>query len=158
METATKIPIVEGFNLTSKILNMRLDNFYLIPITTDEIKKIDKEKVTFEFHVEGTFNMPEKKCSISITSKIFMEEAKSNLLGEIKTSGEFRIENLDDILKRFNGVPQVVTGTYLGIVLGAMRGMFILKSEGTYLHGVMMPVVNIESFFTPPQPQVLPKK
>ena len=157
METVTNIP-VEGFNLTSKIITIRLDNFFLTPITSEEINNIDKDKITFEFNAQGTISVPDKKFSVVLTSKIFKEEAKTNYLGEIKTSGEFSVDNIDEIIKRFNGIPQIVTGTYIGIVLGTARGMFILKSEGTYLHGVMMPVVNLASFFTPPAAQAISTK
>jgi hypothetical protein len=156
MSTITDVPLGEPFKLTSKILDLRLDNFFVTSIPPKE-EKIDKDKITFEFNVAAQINLPEKKFNVVVISKIFREPEKKTYLGEIKTTGEFNVEDLGEILKKFNGMPQQITATYLSIVIGAMRGMFVLESQKTYLKGVIMPVLDMSVFFQPP-PQVTAKK
>jgi len=99
METKPNIQ-PEQFKLTSKILDLRLDKFFITSITPEEIQKIDKDNITFEFNVEAKVNSPEKKFSVVVTSKIFKEKEKTTYLGEIKTSGDFNIENLPEIIEK----------------------------------------------------------
>ncbi len=139
-------------NLSVKILNIMLEEFYLkdkLPIQV--AKSLDKAKIQFEFNVGMNVDVAKKTITIELKTNFFDEEKKKNNIGHMNSKGIFEIANLDDITSKTEGkLPNVVLASLIGIAISSTRGFLILKSEKTFMEGVIMPVINPMSFFQQP--------
>lgn len=136
-------------NLSIKILNIVLEEFYLkdkLPI--EVAKSLNKDKIQFEFNVGMNVDAAKKTITIELNTNFFDEEKKKNNIGHMNSKGIFEISNLDDIISKTEGkLPNVVLASLIGIAISTTRGFLILKSEKTFMEGVIMPVINPMSFF-----------
>ena len=62
-----------------------------------------------------------------------------------KVVADFKVENLDECVRRTDGIP-VVDGqlaiAIMSILYSTMRGMILERTAGTFFNGVMLPVIN----------------
>lgn len=149
---------IQAINLSVKILNIKLDDYKIVDVVPAIIvNKLNKEKIQFEFNIEMNTNLIKKNIHIVLTTQLFADEEKKINLGYIKSSGDFEVLNIEDITKGFDGkVPNVIFANFIGVLLSTTRGFLILKSEGTIIEGVYMPMMNPMNFF--PQTTVEAKK
>jgi hypothetical protein len=141
---------LKEINLSLRILNIQLKDFNALKILPPELAEIGiiKDKVQFEFNVESRLEIEKGRIGINLNVSFFAEEEKKTNLGNLESSGDFEVLNMSDIVKDFDGkIPNVILATLIGIVISSSRGFLVLKSVGTLMEGIIMPVINANSFF-----------
>src|SRR4051812_21413035 len=83
-----------------KIISLKLIDFKLSVLEESEVKKINKEKIIFEFNIQyvGEGN---NRINITVVTKFFAD-GKVVEIGNMKTQAVFEVANLEDILNKFN--------------------------------------------------------
>lgn len=145
-----KEKLLQEISLTFKIMDLKLIDFHAQTSLPEKLKKkgLNKDNIQFEFNLGVHVNPSKKLIRIDLNTNFYADPEKSILLGDLSSSGEFEIFNLEDILKDFEGkIPNVIVANLIGIVVSTTRGFFILKTIGTVLDGVMMPIINTDIFF-----------
>jgi len=138
--------------ITSKIQAITCNNFKLAAIKPADQKKLDKDKFAFEFNMNIKMEPIKNEVIIHSLTKIYAEDSKEFYLGEIETTGIFELHNFQEITKAYNGMmPNGVLSMFIGVLLSTTRGILLVKSEGTFLSGALMPIINTGSFFTNPE-------
>jgi hypothetical protein len=127
-------------NLKVKIVSITLKSF---KAEKSENKDTNPNPLTYEFKVTFQPNPSAKTLLINIITKVFTEETKQTQVGEIEAEGLFSLENMEDILTQFSGnMPIGVYATFLGVLLSTVRGIILVKSEGTIIEGNLIPIIN----------------
>jgi hypothetical protein len=137
-------------SLTMKILDLKLVDFYALTDLPLNFKKtgINKDKIQFEFNVGMNLDTAKKRIHIDLNTNFYADEEKKTILGNLNSFGDFEIFNLDEFIKDFNGkIPNIVIANLIGIVLSTSRGFLILKSAGTVMEWIIMPMINLNVFF-----------
>ncbi|MBS1636507.1 MAG: hypothetical protein JST26_11380 [Bacteroidetes bacterium] len=143
---------LKEIKMLMKISKMSLDKFELVAsLPVDIAKALDLTKVQFEFNIGIGVDIIKKNISIVLTTHVFGEEEKINKLGEIVSTGIFDLENIEEIIaQNEEKIPNVLLASLVGIVIATTRGFFILKTEGTFLQGLILPAVDPMMFFKKP--------
>ena len=89
--------------------------------------------------------------------QIYFDETQTELLGSIRTKGEYVIENFSEMIGVSNGVPLPTMASLAGIQISTTRGMLKLLSAGTDFEEAIIPIINPMAFFTTPQQKKLIK-
>ena len=147
-------------SFTMKIIDLKLVDFNALSDLPDEYKDtdIDKDQIQFEFNVGMNIGPAKKRIRINLNVNFYADIEKKILLGSLNSLGEFEVNDLDQIIKDFEGkIPNIILANLIGVVLSTTRGFFILKSSGTILENSMMPIINTNVFF-PNISEALPKK
>jgi hypothetical protein len=85
---------------------------------------------------------------INSTTNIFSDSTKKIKLGSYIVSGEYEIQNLEEIVTKYSGkIPTNILVTFLGVQLSTSRGFLITKTEGTELEGVIFGLIDPATFF-----------
>lgn len=135
-------------NLSSKIKSITCDSFDLEKVSKKVIQAIELDQVNFDLKVNFKPDSISQELHINSIIEIYSDSSKSNYLGKMTTTGVFTILNFDEIVKPLNGkFPATVVAMFIGILLSTTRGFLILKTEGTYLEGCILPIINPTSFF-----------
>ncbi|MGP8215316.1 MAG: hypothetical protein ACLQQ4_07115 [Bacteroidia bacterium] len=151
MEENTLNSLEGKINITSRIVDIKLEKFHLETLSAEQIKNLNKEKVMFEFTPKAKMDVPKSRLHIDLFTDIYSDETKAQKIGEIVSIGDFDIINLAEILEKFKGIPNIVLSVFLSTLIATTRGMYIIKSEGTFLDKIMIPIISMETFFkTPP--------
>lgn len=133
----------ESFPVNLKILSMKLVNFSIENLNEDTKKSLDKDRIVFEYGIDLSVDQIGKKVTSTNHINIFNDFEKSILLGNISVAGEFSVINLDEIIKNFNNkIPLTFLSLFPNIVLSTARGILLAKTEGTFLEGVLIPIVD----------------
>jgi hypothetical protein len=135
-----------------KILNFILEDFYLEDKLPVEVaKSFDKDKIQLEFNVGMNLDTMKKTIAISLNTNFFAEEERKNNVGHINTKSTFELANIDDIIAKTEGkLPNTILASLIGVTLSTTRGVFLIKSEKTFMDGAMIPMMNPMSFFSTP--------
>lgn len=143
---------LQEINLSVKILTIKLDDFKLAEVVPAVlVNNFNKDKIQFEFNIGMNLDLVKKNIHIDLSTQLFADEEKKINLGFLKTSGDFEVANIEDIVKGYEGkVPNVILASLIGVLLSTSRGFLILKSEGTIMEGVIMPIMNPLAFFPKP--------
>ena len=135
-------------NIVSRIKEITLIDFEVKTIEEEQLKYLSKDRFVFEQNVELIVTPQTKEISISLNIKIFNDEDKSLVVGELKCKGVFEIVNFEDLVKDYNGqVPVFALALYIGVLVSTSRGFLILKSQGTLLEGAILPIIDTTQFF-----------
>lgn len=144
--------IDKNFPVSSKILDIKLENFQLSVLDEVLLKSINKDKINFEFNIAFKVDAPKKALELTLVTKFFLDDTKTLNIGELKTIGFFEIQNMDDILSGHNGsLPILVMAMFAGVLLSTSRGFLILKSPGTFMEGSIFPIIDPTRFFIQPE-------
>jgi hypothetical protein len=135
MDSVNPVPV----NLKVRIVSIALKSFYAEQSAS---KESNPKLLFYEFNILHQLNTTEKIIGLIIITKVFSDETKQHQVGEIQVEGLFGLENMDEIFKQFSGIPEGVFATFLGILLSTIRGVILVKSEGTVMEGNFFPIVN----------------
>jgi hypothetical protein len=151
---------IHELSFTMKIIDLKLLDFNALSDLPDNYKDtgIDKDKIQFELNVGMNVGPIKKRIRISLNVNFFADVEKKTLLGNLNSLGDFEVNDLDEIIKDFDGkIPNIILANLIGVVLSTTRGFFILKSSGTIMENTMLPIINTNVFF-PQVQEVIPKK
>lgn len=145
--------IDKNLPISSKIIDIKLENFQLSVLDEAQLKSINKDKINFEFNIAFKVDAAKKTLELTLITKFFFDNTKTLNIGELKTIGLFEIQNMEDILTGNNGsLPILVLAMFAGVLLSTSRGFLILKSKGTFMEGSIFPIIDATRFFIPPKP------
>jgi hypothetical protein len=134
--------------ITTKIKSLKLIEFSIEPLSDENRSHIDSTKFGFENKVNMRIEPALKNLFLQYTLDIFMDETKSQKLGEISAIGEFDLINLDDFRKdELLKLPNELLAMYIGIMIATVRGMLVVKAQGTHLEEAYVPILNPMEFF-----------
>lgn len=135
-------------NVTTRIKSIRLVDFTCEIISEEIEKNLNPDRYSFEQNVNLTLLPAVNLLEINYSTIVFSDEQKNKKLGEITAIGEFEIMNLDELKNGENAVvPTELLAMYVGIMIATVRGMLIVKSNGTILEKAIIPILNPMNFF-----------
>ncbi len=146
MESKKKIEIELPIELT----DVKLIDFNVISELPESLKKsgLSRDKVQFEFNIEMKINASDESIVIEANTKYFADKEKTIYLGNIVSSGEFKVSNINESMNKTKGqLPNAFLASLMGIVLSSARGMLVIKSKNTIMEGIILPPINPLSFF-----------
>jgi hypothetical protein len=131
--------LVGPVNLLVRIVSLSLRSF---DAQKSENKDTNPKQLSYEFNVSNQINHAEKTIGMNIVTKAYTEETRQNKVGEIVVEGIFGLDNMEEIMSTFKGIPDGVLATFLGLLLSTVRGVILAKAEGTVLEGNNFPIIN----------------
>jgi hypothetical protein len=135
----------EEFQLVSRIVSIKLVEFKLEP---QNVVDLNKSSIVFDHNVNIKIEKSTNLVLINSTTNIFSDSTKKIKLGSYIVSGEYEIQNLEEIVTKYSGkIPTNILVTFLGVQLSTSRGFLITKTEGTELEGVIFGLIDPATFF-----------
>lgn len=100
----------------------------------------------FEMQFQAIANPKEK--IVTVFSDVLIKDTERNVLtGQYSALFHYGVDNLDQLItgKELNNaeIPQPLLTTLLGISVSTLRGLMFGAFRGTFLHGAILPVVDI---------------
>ena len=141
---------IRKINLSIKIIDIKIVDFSALKDLPSNYADsgLNRDKVQFEFNAGTNLDVSNKKIHIDLKTIFFAEKEKKTVLGNLHSTGDFEALNLAEIINDFEGkLPNVVLANLIGVVLSTSRGFLILKSVGTLMEGIIMPMINPNLFF-----------
>lgn len=110
-----------------------------------QVKPLPSQLIfNFDISLEHRINV-EKKMVVVVTSVAILHEDKNTLLGSIKASCVFEIQNIlefvDEKSKEIK-MPNDILTTLNSISISTVRGIMFSQFKGTFLHNAHLPLVN----------------
>lgn len=131
----------------------RFQAFDLVSFNVEErsvdAKEVHSNKINFEVNIDIQIADALKKIVLICSVQIFSDEKKKDLLGTIRTKGEYIIENFQEVKTEGNGIPIQIMASLVGIQVSTTRGMLKLLSKGTVFEQSIIPIINPMAFFAP---------
>jgi len=139
-------------NITTKIDSLKLIDFRVEPLDPLEQLTLDSTLFGYENKVNMRIEPALKSLHIQYTLDIFTDEKKHRKLGEISATGEFELINIEAFKNKEElQLPLELMAMYIGIMIATVRGMLVVKAQGTHLEGAYVPILNPMDFFKKPQ-------
>ncbi len=105
----------------------------------------------FNITIEQQCNLEEKKIKVIATIGI-IHEADQQQLASLQSCCLYQIENLDDFITnpatKQVSLPDQLIITLNSISISTTRGILFAQLRGTYLHNLVMPIVDPTQFVT----------
>ncbi len=137
--------------ITTKINSLKLIDFRLEELTKEETALINSSIFGYENKVNMRIEPSVKQLHLHYTLDIFTDEKKHRKLGEIIATGEFDLINVEAFKKNDElELPLELLAMYIGIMIATVRGMLVVKAQGTQLEGAYVPIFNPMDFFKKP--------
>lgn len=133
-------------------VNFQLNGIELITfnLATPETSLNQESTYNFDINIEHRINSEEKLVNVLTSIDVIHEESKQSQ-ASIKTSCIFVIPNLHDFIsgnsKQIN-LPDQFVVTLNSISLSTTRGIMFSQFKGTFLHHVILPIINPSSLVT----------
>jgi len=102
----------------------------------------------FEINLEHRLNLDEKIVIVICLVSIYKDE-KKELLGQLKSSCIFAIEDLHvyiDSKTKALELPENIVTTLNSISISTTRGLMFSFFRGTFLHNAVLPIIDPQSF------------
>ena len=110
-----------------------------------DCKLNDKEELPFELFHRERADSEAKSVIVEATARIVNAQDESPLAVDT-VRAEFAVVPFDEVIKQEDensfksSVPQLID-TFINVTLGALRGFFAKNLVGTYLDGVVLPLI-----------------
>lgn len=131
-------------------ISFKLIRVELLESTIKHPQKQLPEKITFHFNINLEYRISlDRKFVFVVTSIIVSDENdQETLFGNITTSCNFEIQNLDDSIEKDNGkvdFPEEILHTLNSISISTTRGVMFSQFRGTFLHHAYLPLIDPKS-------------
>lgn len=140
MEEAPRLDV----SITITLQEIKLHRFEVLEKLP--VKKIDKNRLTFEFSLNIKVEPESRQVIISNVITIYHDITKTVYLGLIETSGAFEISNFSEVAQN-NVLPTQALALLTGVVISTSRGILLMKAEGTIIDGALLPITDSWAFF-----------
>lgn len=133
-----------GKNLEIKIKLLKVEEtgFFLNSIVLKSLEENNSEDFNIEF---GMQIQPQTEKNILILHLIIKYRHDKERFLELHTANSFEIENLEKLMifeeKNIIDTHKVMP-TLLGIAIGTLRGILVVKTSGTTLSAHPLPIIN----------------
>jgi hypothetical protein len=126
-----------------RIKNISLVSFKIFSFDADKAPVIDPSKLIFGISVDFKIDANSGIINILAHFDIVTDDLSKLLVGQIESLGEFKVENMEEVLKAHSGkFPNEIITIFIGALISTTRGFYILKSVNTILEGTMLPIVD----------------
>lgn len=121
----------------------------------EEFIKADNElngsfsNYTFEVSCINNAIVPESLVDIKVIVKVFLDEGKKILLGNLVLSNLFWVNNLVSFVNKETktySLPEQFEASLIGISLSHSRAILLAKCAGTFLQNAVLPIMNPNAF------------
>ena len=108
-------------------------------------KLVDKDAVTFELFHREKADRQSKTILVEAGAHIVTRQ-DGFILANDTVRAEFSLDPFDEVIKQDgeglfrSSVPQLID-TFINVALGALRGIFAKNLVGTYLDGLVLPLI-----------------
>lgn len=125
-----------------KIMNMEESGFYLKP--DYDYSAFDKEKINFQFFHQFDPVIDKELLNLKMIVEITPFESNEVLVRE-EIFCSFSIIPYDKVIQvkegGFTTSEPTLINTFISIAIGALRGMLVKNTKGSYLSGCVMPLI-----------------
>ncbi len=141
-------PTLETYSINIRIKKIDVTDFSVESLSKSDAEKIDINNFAFEYNSNMEINPTDRIVRVLNTIKVFNDLNKTLQLGNISVVGEFEFQNMNEILKLFNGqFPIGVLSLFTNTILSTTRGILLMKSEGTIIEGAMLPLIDSSAMY-----------
>jgi len=116
-----------------------------------------RELSVFAFDIQFKTNAIPQDNVVSIYADVVIRDhEKTDQLGQFSAMFHFAVDDLDKlvVIRELNQIeiPQTLISTFIGISASTLRGLMFGAFKGTFLHGAILPIVDITTL----QPELAP--
>lgn len=132
-------------------MNFQLKGINLLEVSVKHPQKKLQEKITFHFNIniEHRINPDSRQIFVLTTVNVSDANEKGTLLGNVRTSCNFEIQNFNDFYdaeKKRAFLPEAIQHVLNSIAISTTRGVMFSQFRGTFLHNAYLPVIDPKSF------------
>lgn len=129
-----------------RLLKVQETGYLINSGVLDTISKIDASKIAIEFGVRLDFKQEREQLVLHLSIKYaYPIENKMKSIVELTTANHFEIKGLKDIIEvkdnKFKDSKGILP-TLLGVAIGTIRGILVVKTSGTILTDFPLPIMN----------------
>ncbi len=139
---------MENIKLDIGYNKIQILSFHLKLPETIDLKKDNKSSFGFSYKIDTNTNLNKELFFITLDIKILYSK-KQDIICSIKTYFEYHIKGLKKIVKEVDNkklVPDQLPATLIANAVSTSRGILYMKTLGTPLDGIFLPIVNSDSF------------
>lgn len=127
-------------------IKFQIRNIELIDLTLKHPRRPVEKETTFSFKINVEQKFIEEQNLVAVTTFIgILEEEDQEPLGSLRTNCIFFVENLNQFLQEDTNsilLPDQFNTTLNSISLSTTRGIMFSQFRGTFLHNMILPIVN----------------
>lgn len=132
------------------IINFQIEGIELLEyaVNSPSVKLPENIQYRFDVSIEHKISIESKKVFVITSFKILNDDLKLNL-GQAKISCIFNFPDVESFLNKENNrvdLPQNLIDILNSISLSTSRGVMFTLFRGTFLHNVILPVVDPKTF------------
>lgn len=129
-----------------RLLKVQETGYLINSGVLDTISKIDASKIAIEFGVRLDFKKERDQLVLHLSIKYaYPIENKMKSVVELTTANHFEIKGLKEIIEvkedEFKDSKGILP-TLLGVAIGTIRGILVVKTSGTILTDFPLPIMN----------------
>ena len=129
-----------------RLIKVQETGFFMDTSKLSSITSSDPELFNIEIGLQVLPYLTEDMLDLQLTVRYLMrEDSKSIKVVELQTSNQFKIYNLSNVIsitdKELTDKNNVIP-TLVGIALGTLRGILVVKTAGTIMNEYPIPIVN----------------
>jgi len=143
MDDNVKTPTVQ---VVSRIKSIDCIGLMLADISEVEKRKLEIDKLFYGFNINFKIDSILHELYLKSSIKIFADESQNSLVGQLDSEGVFILINYDEIVSQSNGIPTSLFPLFSSVMIATSRGFLILKTQGTFLEGAIVPIVDSSKF------------
>lgn len=137
-------------NITPDNIEFKIEGIELLEysINSPNTKLPENTPYRFDLNIEHKISIEFKKVFVIISLNILYDELKLNL-GHAKISCIYAFPNVDYFQSKENSMvemPEALIITLNSISLSTSRGVMFALFRGTFLHNIILPIVDPKSF------------
>lgn len=136
----------ENKQIEIRLIKVKETNFCLNTEVLDSITDFDINKIQIEFGLKAEPKFEDNIFTLHILVKyMYPINERPEKITELTTANTFKIKELKDIIKCNDNEIQDTIGilpTLVGVAVGTLRGILIVKTAGTILSECPVPIIN----------------
>lgn len=136
----------EKIQVELKLLKVQETGFYMDSVLFSGIEKVEADNLKIEYGFKLDLNTGINILIIHLIVKyLYQTETELLKIIEIQTANSFELIDLNNLMVINGSELQDKNGimpTILGVALGTLRGILVVKTAGTVLSDYPLPIVN----------------
>lgn len=138
--------ITSNMEIQLRLIKVQETGFFMDTAKLSSITSTDPELFNIEIGLLVIPDLTKDFLDLQLTVRYLLHEDSKNIkVVELQTSNLFKIFNLSNVLsitdKELTDKNNVIP-TLVGIALGTLRGILVVKAAGTILNEYPIPIVN----------------
>lgn len=138
--------ITSNMEIQLRLIKVQETGFFMDTAKLSSITSTDPELFNIEIGLQVLPDLTKDLLDLQLIVRYLLHEDSENIkVVELQTSNLFKIFNLSNVLsitdKELTDKNNVIP-TLVGIALGTLRGILVVKAAGTILNEYPIPIVN----------------